>query len=179
MDRRLFLTTAAATVLAATTPAGARPAYLHHSTSDEGHFFWDAEAEPYPVGAEWFRAPERLRAEDLDPEIAELVLGMNRQPWMRTLMSCQGHPAEDNAYAAHPEVWLRLPRAEDAGRFFGWIERARRRRKILSRVFRDEALIRVDFVGQTRWGLYFVVWGQFVSGPENRRVVRALRESLG
>lgn len=151
--------------------------YFHHSTTDDLAFFWDAEAAPYPA-AKYYQDPDLLDDAGLDPGIRGLVRKLNQAGWAKTVMSCEGHPERDNAYAAHVEIWLRVPDASGLGPLFDWLQRAVGRRQEISTVFKDDRLINVKFIGQTRWGYYFIVFGRFVSTVENHRVIRALEETL-
>lgn len=151
--------------------------YFHHSTTDTLCFFWDAEATPYPVGP-YYREPETMDPAALDPGVRDLVLGINRAGWGSTVMSCEGHPERDNAYAAHVELWIRIADPVGLGPFFDWIQRAVVRRRDISTVFKDDRLINLKFIGHTRFGYYFIVFGRFVSAVENGRIIRALAEAL-
>lgn len=149
----------------------------NHNAISPPVFFWDAESSPYPI-ITGYRFPIALADEEIDRGLRELVKRINLSEWMTTVSCCEGHPERDEYGILSPELWLRIADVGDVGFLFLWVEKARRARKKNSNTLSTEAIINVDFVGQTVNGFYFRVWSEFISLPENERILDALLEAF-
>lgn len=153
-----------------------RDKYYSHSAPEAFELFWDAESKEYP-GGPGFHHPGKLDPAIVDEGIRDLVLKINNSGVMTTVSACEGHPERDEHSVFHVELWIHVPKADGLKRLHDWVEKAVRRRKELGGYTR-ERVIRLEFVGLTQFGYYFVIYGDFLSIPENKRIIRALTETF-
>lgn len=152
--------------------------YFSHNAPVPFALFWNADQTAYP-GGPGFDPPGTLNIRRVDKSLRKLVKAINEsQTGITTVSACEGHPERDEYGVVHVELWLRVDGANALKTFFEWIERAVQHR-INSAGYSKERVIRVEFLGATRFGCYFVVYADFLNLTENRRVINSLTKTWG
>lgn len=146
--------------------------YYSHSAPQPFTLWWDVDSTPYPE-APGFSPPEALDLTMVDAPLRPLVQAINASPHMGTVSACAGHPGRDAYGVVHVELWLRVVNIVGLGLLHDWIERAVRHRKLLGG-YSKERVIRLEYLARGHYGWYFVVYADFISIPENARVIEAL-----
>jgi hypothetical protein len=149
--------------------------YYSHYAPQPFTLFWDAHTQAYPDG-QAFASPGELDLANVDEPLQELVGKINSSGCISTVMCCSGHPERDEYCVHHVELWLRVHHGDGLKSLMDWLELANRRRLSLGG-YAKERVIRLEYLGATVNGYYFVVYGDFINVTENARICQALTEA--